>query len=85
MVSAAFSVRGKNLANALSLTLQTEIGAIYGFESTKIMPDVRLSLDVGQVIENKTSPRFTITYVNGQTSPMFRNYNALLAALKLPF
>jgi hypothetical protein len=49
------------------------------------MPDVRLSLDIGPVIEDKTAPRFTVTYVNGKTTPTFRNYNALLAGFKLPF
>jgi hypothetical protein len=65
--------------------LLIDVGAIYDFDSSKIMPDVRLSLDIGPVVENKTAPRFTISYVNGQTTPTFRNYNALLAGIKLPF
>lgn len=62
-----------------------DVGAVYDFESGKTMPDVRLSLDIGPVLENKAVPRFTLTYVNGQTTPTFRNYNSLLAGFKLPF
>jgi len=40
---------------------------------------------VNVAAENKTAPRFTVTYVNGQTTPTFRNYNAVLAGFKLPF
>ena len=65
--------------------LLIDVGAVYDFESGRTMPDVRLSLDIGPFVENKTAPRFTLSYVNGQTTPTFRNYNALLAGFKLPF
>ena len=65
--------------------LLIDVGAIYDFESGKTMPDVRLSLDIGPIVTDTTAPRFTLSYVNGQTTPTFRNYNALLAGFKLPF
>jgi hypothetical protein len=62
-----------------------DVGGIYDFESSKFLPDVRLSLDIGPFSEDKVAPKFTLTFVNGKTTPTFKNYDALLAGFKLPF
>lgn len=62
-----------------------DVGGVYDFESGKALPDVRLSLDIGPQTENDTAPKFTLSFVNGRTTPTFRNYNALLVGFKQPF
>ena len=65
--------------------LLIDVGGVYDFASGNALPDVRLSLDIGPVSEDDKAPKFTLSFVNGKTTPTFRNYNALLAGLKLPF
>lgn len=65
--------------------LLIDVGGAYDFESGKALPDVRLSLDIGPVTADDKAPKFTLSFVNGKTTPTFRNYNALLAGFKLPF
>lgn len=65
--------------------LLIDVGGTYDFETGKAMPDVRLSLDIGPETESDTAPKFTLTYVNGKTTPTFRNYSALLAGFKQAF
>lgn len=65
--------------------LLIDVGGAYDFESGKALPDVRLSLDIGPQTASDTAPKFTLTYVNGKTTPTFRNYNALLAGFKQAF
>jgi hypothetical protein len=65
--------------------LLLDVGGAYDFESGKAMPDVRLSLDIGPETANDAAPSFTLSFVNGKTTPTFRNYNALLAGFKQAF
>ncbi|PZR73978.1 MAG: hypothetical protein DLM73_09305 [Chthoniobacterales bacterium] len=65
--------------------LLIDVGGAYDFDSGKAFPDVRLSLDIGPQTASDTAPKFTLSFVNGKTTPTFRNYNALLAGFKQPF
>jgi hypothetical protein len=68
--------------------LLIDIGAVYDFDSGKTLPDVRLSFEIGPAAKETSAsmaPRFTLSYVNGRTTPTFRNFNALLAGFKLAF
>lgn len=62
-----------------------DVGGVYDFESGKALPDVRLSLDIGPQTPDDKAPKFTLSFVNGKTTPTFRNYNALLAGFKQVF
>lgn len=62
-----------------------DVGGVYDFESGKVLPDVRLSLDIGPQTPDDKAPKFTLSFVNGKTTPTFRNYNALLAGFKQVF
>jgi hypothetical protein len=62
-----------------------DVGGVYDFESGKALPDVRLSLDIGPQTADDRAPKFTLSFVNGRTTPTFRNYNALLVGFKQPF
>ncbi len=62
-----------------------DVGGVYDFESGKVLPDLRLSLDLGPQTEDDRAPKFTLSFVNGRTTPTFRNYNALLVGFKQPF
>lgn len=62
-----------------------DAGGVYDFASGKFLPDVRLSLDLGPDSKDKTQPSLTLSFVNGKSTPTFRNYNALLAGFGLHF
>jgi hypothetical protein len=63
-----------------------DVGVIYDIEEAKWMPDNRLTLDFSPTAETKkTVPTVTFSYVNGKTTPTFKQFDEFLAGLKIPF
>ena len=65
--------------------LVIDVGGAYVFTIDKLVPDVKVSLELSPPFA--TGKEFTIfvSYENGKTRSRFENYNSLLAGFKLPF
>ncbi len=66
-----------------------DLGGIYDIEKTRFTNTTTLSFEVHwrKALEHASDkdPAFTLSYAQGKATPTFKNFDAFLAGVKLPF
>ena len=74
-----------SVSSNYDVDLAIEVGGIFDVEESKFNPDTRIGLEISPTTPGDSKPSFTLTYVNGKTTPKFEHYDAIFAGWKLPF
>ncbi len=85
-------LRGFEFPKTLGVTQQVfdadflaDVEVIYDFHSSKLMDNTKLTLEFRPEMAADKAPSFTLTYARGKATPTFKNFDALLAGMKIPF
>jgi hypothetical protein len=62
-----------------------EVGGIYDFEKRKLTDTTKLTLELRQHALSNQGWSYTLTYAQGQATPTFQHFDAILAGLKKIF
>jgi hypothetical protein len=81
-----FDIRSTHITQQLfDADLILDIETIYDVEKSKFFDNSKVVVDIhAQTLRDK-SPSFTLTYAQGKATPTFKNFDAFLAGLKIPF
>ena len=71
------------MADTYRIVLDADLGAVWDIDQSKLLQDLRLSLNFVPTGNDKYA--FAVTYVNGDISPTFEDVEALLAGVKVSF
>ena len=62
-----------------------DVETIYDFDKSKFTDNTKLTLSIQPQTASDKAPSFTLTYAQGKATPTFKNFDAFLAGLKIPF
>ena len=62
-----------------------EIEVIYDLDKKKVTDNSKLTLEIRPHTDAEHQPSFTLTYAQGKAAPTFKNFDAFLAGVKIPF
>jgi hypothetical protein len=84
-----WDLRATPLKNLYAISLLIDVTPIYDIEQSKVFVEEKISLefkpDDPTDPKSKDKPALVLTLANGKATPTFKNVDALLAGIKLPW